>query len=226
MILNQIPQHKLPRFLRVCKRFHAIGARIMYSNLRLWGRTARCCFAMLATPTELCMSYARLVRRLHFVAEQDRINFLTFPCFADALRQLVNLEFLSLYIHPQSSVMMMRCLIGAGLFLQATHPSLLPKLSAVRMKGSVALLEITRFRAVDDVFYGQPLSLLGLDRVLAIIREHKEPSSIKCLSIKLVADTDMGLVLRAVSSACPSLERLVITQQYEFDNQNFPSVRD
>ncbi|KAJ7204257.1 hypothetical protein C8J57DRAFT_1407191 [Mycena rebaudengoi] len=110
-IFCRLSRQDRTRLLRTCWTLHFLVARTLYTNVRVYGRTARRFFSTLAAKTSLSSIYSTFTRTLRYTVTSSDDSYLTYPVFCQALEVMDNVHSLSLDLLPGQSDLL-TCTVG------------------------------------------------------------------------------------------------------------------
>ncbi|KAJ7725030.1 kinase-like domain-containing protein [Mycena metata] len=228
-ILDLVPASDRVSTLRTSSSLHDLGARSLYTNVRVDGVAARRLFATLATKSPHAVVYSGFLRRLRYTFTSASESYLTYPVFCQALLTLDRLVSLSLDIFPSHASSLWAVMQRYGLLktrnLQGSRllsafkgqPSFpmecgLPSLRALRVRGMPTGVALACHRGVEELVLSTPLEYEELDQICRFIDSGLCGHRIVTLVVRIVAGIDTQGVLVALAEVMPNLEQLSFDQ--------------
>jgi len=227
--MTYLPRVALLAFLCTCQRTHAIGARILYGDLDVYGQQATLLFTVLASPNKSTILYGALVRRLSYQVTSDRDINMTYPVFCMALFNLPNLLSLSLVMDEvytsyllnrlrsneiirHSSIFFSQLLSRLDNDTSTRKPSL-QNLQSLSIHGDINLIQLAKYRNLASVEILRGIGNPGIaTAVEALTLNHIPNHTLRSLFIVFTFDTSSETIagLWMLGESLPGLEHFTL----------------
>lgn len=214
----------------LCRRTHAIAARVLYRKVAVSQGTTRHFFSAIIMPSiSERLPYSSYIQTLTMSVTHECDIYLTYPVFCLALTQMVNLSSLTLVvpqIHAPFLIQHMRStniICSCSPFMESIYRRLkpststyhaaptLPQLSSLTIKGDIRLIQIAKFRGLSSVHIAQLLGTSALLQVLEALTNDGPNTTLQHLAVIFAFHTtaEIQMALKAIDGALANLEILV-----------------
>lgn len=227
-ILQILPGRSIINTMCASKSMHMMGARTLYTTVRVVGDSARLFCATMASGSATSCLYASFTRGLSFSSHARHDKYITFPMFCETLLCLTDLRELSIYLSNGDGEFMRSCMHRYGITRRHVSafdadrltnaevlytPPSLPSLSAFRMGNESSLIDIALFRTLTDLIVTSTMSRKDLESILHAIQHSTCNATLTSLAIRLAADINCQTALKGISDSTPNLRVLTFEQQ-------------
>ncbi|KAJ7750556.1 hypothetical protein B0H16DRAFT_1460661 [Mycena metata] len=229
MIFDLVPRKYWVDLLRVCSSLHFLAARLLYSDVRVYGRRARLFFVTIASASRFSLVYATFTRRLSYSALTTTDGLMIFPIFCQSLNALGNLRFLSLNILPRDTGVLLKAFSRYGVsrerLLIATallHDSQgvrgagngMPRLYALKIRGDPSLAVLLRQRDVRAIVLTKYFGYEDLSGFCCLVDSSSFGKNITSLDVRFCEGVDLAGVTRALAEVLPMLQNLSVDAKH------------